>query len=164
MADHSQTSPNSSTPAESNPSYRVGYQNPPKHTQFKKGQSGNPKGRPKSNGSLFQFVGDMMQEPLPMMSGGNTMSKLEGFLRSLIKKASAGHVPSFRRFMKLARKAKLFDRPQDEPCNGVVRVKYNATILRAQTAQMRAERDAILARVARGELKELERIYHGATR
>ena len=28
-------------------SYEVGYGKPPKHTQFKKGQSGNPKGRPK---------------------------------------------------------------------------------------------------------------------
>ena len=26
---------------------KVGYGKPPKHTQFKKGQSGNPKGRPK---------------------------------------------------------------------------------------------------------------------
>ncbi|WP_082512564.1 DUF5681 domain-containing protein [Afipia sp. Root123D2] len=25
----------------------VGYKKPPRHTQFKKGQSGNPKGRPK---------------------------------------------------------------------------------------------------------------------
>lgn len=27
--------------------YEVGYRKPPKHTRFKKGQSGNPKGRPK---------------------------------------------------------------------------------------------------------------------
>ena len=27
--------------------YQVGYKKPPKHTRFKKGQSGNPKGRPK---------------------------------------------------------------------------------------------------------------------
>ena len=28
---------------------RVGYKNPPKHTRFQKGQSGNPKGRPKAS-------------------------------------------------------------------------------------------------------------------
>jgi hypothetical protein len=27
----------------------VGYKRPPKHTRFKKGQSGNPKGRPRKN-------------------------------------------------------------------------------------------------------------------
>ncbi|MBI1363451.1 MAG: hypothetical protein GC134_05660 [Proteobacteria bacterium] len=38
------------TPApavESKADEQVGYKNPPKHTQFKKGQFGNPKGRPK---------------------------------------------------------------------------------------------------------------------
>ncbi len=32
---------------EAKANYKVGYKKPPKHTQFKPGQSGNPKGRPK---------------------------------------------------------------------------------------------------------------------
>src|SRR5215213_6143909 len=30
-------------------SYEVGYRKPPRHTQFKPGQSGNPKGRPRQS-------------------------------------------------------------------------------------------------------------------
>ncbi len=32
--------------------YDVGYRKPPKHTRFKPGQSGNPRGRPKGTKNL----------------------------------------------------------------------------------------------------------------
>jgi len=35
--------------------YEVGYKKPPKHTQFKKGQSGNKRGRPKHRVKLSDF-------------------------------------------------------------------------------------------------------------
>lgn len=35
--------------------YEVGYKKPPKHTQFKKGQSGNKRGRPKKRVKLSDF-------------------------------------------------------------------------------------------------------------
>lgn len=38
-----------SAPAASEPSYEVGYAKPPKSTRFQKGQSGNPKGRPRGS-------------------------------------------------------------------------------------------------------------------
>ena len=31
------------------PDYKVGYKKPPLHTRFQKGQSGNPRGRPKGS-------------------------------------------------------------------------------------------------------------------
>ena len=43
------------TPAKS-PSYEVGYGKPPKHTQFKPKQSGNPKGRPRQPPALSDVL------------------------------------------------------------------------------------------------------------
>ncbi len=44
-----------STPKTETP-YRVGNKNPPLHTQFKKGVSGNPKGRPKKKPSFHEML------------------------------------------------------------------------------------------------------------
>ena len=46
-------------PAESHDEYEVGYGKPPKATRFKKGQSGNPKGRPKG---AKGFTASLMRE------------------------------------------------------------------------------------------------------
>jgi hypothetical protein len=142
------------------PDGEVGYRKPPRHSQFKKGQSGNPRGRPKRSGDLFRFSRHMLlNEPLVAKSG-DEISKLEGIVRMYVKKAAEGHTPSFRKFLKLARKGKLFEAPIEFQ-GGVVQAKSDVAMVLKGTEQMRAELSELKARVARGELKELERIGHG---
>ena len=50
--------------------HEVGYGKPPKHTQFKKGQSGNPKGRPKGSRNFSTDAKEMLNEPVRLTKGG----------------------------------------------------------------------------------------------
>jgi len=49
-----------------------GYGKPPKEHQFKPGQSGNPKGRPKGSKNFGKQIIDMMEQKIPVTMNGET--------------------------------------------------------------------------------------------
>jgi Family of unknown function (DUF5681) len=51
-------------------SYEVGYGKPPKHSQFQKGKSGNPKGRPKGSKSASTLIAEMYSKPVTVIVNG----------------------------------------------------------------------------------------------
>ena len=55
----------------SNDDYEVGYGKPPKHTQFTKSRSGNPKGRPKGSNNFGTDVKRPMTAPGRLTEGGS---------------------------------------------------------------------------------------------
>ena len=71
---------------------KTGYGNPPKHTQFKPGQSGNPKGRPRGTKNLKTDLEEELGEMIVVREGGNpkTVSKQRAMVKSLTAKAVHG--------------------------------------------------------------------------
>jgi hypothetical protein len=72
--------------------YEVGYKKPPRHTRFKTGQSGNPKGRPKGARNLKTELVEELQEMIRVTESGvrRRVSKQRGVLKSLVAKAVQG--------------------------------------------------------------------------
>jgi len=52
--------------------YRVGYKRPPLHTRFKKGQSANPRGRPRGSKNLSTLLDDALNEPVVITENGKS--------------------------------------------------------------------------------------------
>ena len=85
--------------------YEVGYGKPPKHTQFNKDQSGNPRGRPKGSRNFSKDVKDTLKEPVRLTKGGKrkTVSTQHATLLRLREKALSGDARALDRMIELAR-------------------------------------------------------------
>jgi Family of unknown function (DUF5681) len=65
--------------------YEVGYKKPPKQSQFKQGQSGNPRGRPKGTKNLKTDLLEELSEQILVREGSRTrkISKQRAILKNL---------------------------------------------------------------------------------
>jgi phosphoenolpyruvate carboxylase len=87
--------------------YEVGYGKPPKEHRFKKGRSGNPKGRPKGALNIASVIDRVLQEKVVINENGErkTISKLEASIKQLVNKAASGDMRAFQQLPALARYA-----------------------------------------------------------
>jgi hypothetical protein len=94
--------------------YRIGYGNPPKRTQFKKGQSGNPRGRPKGGRNLATDLAAELGEHVTVREDGRPrrMSKQRALIKSLMAKALQGDVRAVTAFLALYARV-ITETPED---------------------------------------------------
>lgn len=88
--------------ADAEKGYEVGYGRPPKSTQFKKGQSGNPKGRAKGSKNYRTMLFEELRQTVTIVEDGQrkSMTKLEVMLRNLTNKAAKGDPRSIEQVLK----------------------------------------------------------------
>jgi hypothetical protein len=85
-----------------------GYRNPPKHSQFKKGVSGNPKGRPKRKGPVLgDIISKVQNTSTEYREGGRTKkaTRFELVLKKLVNGALEGDARSAEELFKLRGRA-----------------------------------------------------------
>jgi len=79
---------------------KVGYKRPPKHAQFKRGQSGNRSGRPKGRRNLKLDLAEELSKTVSIQKDGRSrrVSKQRAFVETLVNGAIAGN-PQFARLL-----------------------------------------------------------------
>ena len=97
--------------------YAVGYKKPPVHTQFKPGQSGNPKGRPRRRRrDLATEIQDELRVRITATEGGRKIriSKREALVKALINKTLTGDIRAMKLLLEM-----IHRRNGDEPISWV---------------------------------------------
>jgi Family of unknown function (DUF5681) len=97
--------------------YAVGYKKPPKHGQFRPGETGNPAGRTKGVRNLKTDVKRTLRVPVKVNEGGRSrkISTQAGMLMVLREKALKGDARALDRLVELA------NRFNNEPGSDVAR-------------------------------------------
>jgi hypothetical protein len=70
----------------------LGYRKPPKKTRFKKGKSGNPKGRPKGSKNMRTVFQKELNSKIPVKENGKSsrITKREAIVKQAVNKAASG--------------------------------------------------------------------------
>jgi hypothetical protein len=80
---------------------KVGRGNPPKHTQFRKGTTGNPKGRPTGSKNLGTYLMEAARDQVTATVGGKPrkISKIQATAMQLATKAAGGDQAAIGKFL-----------------------------------------------------------------
>ena len=87
------------------PEEAVGYKRPPRRTQFKPGQSGNPQGRPRKTETVAEVFSRQLNKKIELNDGGKmqTMTLLEAIAMQHTRKAAKGDVKSTRLVLEIVK-------------------------------------------------------------
>jgi hypothetical protein len=79
-------------PSDKKGDYEVGYGRPPRHTRFKKGRSGNPRGRSPGSRNLSTLLCEALNEPVIVAENGGRrkISKRQAIIKQLVNQSAKG--------------------------------------------------------------------------
>ena len=102
--------------------YEVGHGRPPKETRWKKGQSGNPKGRPKADRKGLLDISDILTRPVEVIEKGRVkrIPPYEAMMKKTAEKALKGDVRAMIKFIKACEHHGLIHTPAPVTGGGVI--------------------------------------------
>src|SRR5271163_117687 len=113
------------------------YQRPPRQGQFKPGQTGNPRGRPKGSKNIRTYVTEHLNKKIPVIEEGKTrkISRAEAIAIQLVNQAAKGEPKGLAAVISLTRE---FDAAVGELRPNVLARAEDAVVLEGIIARIRA--------------------------
>jgi hypothetical protein len=92
-------------PPDNQRDYEVGYRKPPGYTRFKKGQSGNPKGRPAGAKNLSTLLSEALNEPVVVTENGGhrKITKRQAIITQLVNRSATADLRAIKILLDMLR-------------------------------------------------------------
>lgn len=118
--------------------YEVGYRRPPKKSRFKKGVSGNPRGRPKGSNNFLTLLGQELEKPITINEDGKkkNITRMQAIVMRMVAGALQGEQKSVLSLIEILRRTGQFEESEmDDFLPEDYEAILNAYVSRKQAAQ-----------------------------
>lgn len=96
--------------------YEIGYRRPPPSGQFKKGSSGNPKGRPKGSKNFLTLLEQELAQKVVVNEGGRrkTVTRMQAMVKRMVGAALQGEPKAVLTLVDILRRSGGVEQPTPE--------------------------------------------------